>query len=82
MVLVVKYPHKAINAFSIAQVSSSIIYCISHYGFFYWYIRRLNDYQKHRKGPSEFKSIFSDMQDFPFTSIFDFLPGFMDNKVI
>lgn len=80
VVLVVKYPHKAINAFSIAQVSSSIIYCISHYGFFYWYIRRLNDYQKHRKGPSEFKSIFSDMQDFPFTSIFDFLPGFMDNK--
>ncbi|KAF5285563.1 hypothetical protein FQR65_LT13197 [Abscondita terminalis] len=76
VLLVLKYPHYAINAFSCAQILSSMLYCVMHYIFFYWYIRELNK----RSGEELKNMMFSDMQDFPFKSILEFIPGFMLNK--
>nr|CAI5853895.1 unnamed protein product [Callosobruchus analis] len=70
-------PSFALNAFSIAQVSSSIILLLLYIGFFTWYISALNEFKK--KGNSK-APIFSDMLDFPFTSVKDFLPGVMPNQ--
>ncbi|KAK4874808.1 hypothetical protein RN001_014168 [Aquatica leii] len=76
VVCVLNYPDNAIDAFSFAQITSSIIYCLTHYVFFYWYIKRLNEQsKKDTKG-----RMFGDMQDFPFKSVLEFLPGFMYNK--
>ncbi|KAF2903410.1 hypothetical protein ILUMI_02788 [Ignelater luminosus] len=90
VVLVIQDPDQAINAFSLAQILSSIVYCLSHYLFFYWYIYNLNKVKEQNKKTSKDqnnsiikdnkKTMFSDMQDFPFTSILDFFPGFMENK--
>lgn len=63
-----KYPGEAIHAFSIAQISSVVILCLLYYGFFYWYIKKLN-YSKPK-----------DMTDFRFTSVKDFFPGVMSNQ--
>lgn len=73
VVIVMRYPHYAIHAFSIAQVLSSIIYCLTHYGFFYWYIDEL------RKCADERNGIFSNMQDFPFKSVVELLPCVLKN---
>ncbi|KAF5289728.1 hypothetical protein FQA39_LY03645 [Lamprigera yunnana] len=77
VVLVVKRPGYAIDAFSNAQIISSLIFCLSHYGFFWWYINRLSKTKSEdiREG-----SMFSDMRDFPFTRLLDFFPGFMANQ--
>ncbi|KAK5640716.1 hypothetical protein RI129_009263 [Pyrocoelia pectoralis] len=74
VVIVMRYPHYAIHAFSIAQVLSSIIYCLTHYGFFYWYIDELQ-----KRANEEKNSIFSNMQDFPFKSILELFPCVMQN---
>lgn len=91
VVLVVQYPNNAIDAFSIAQVVSAIVLCLSYYGYFYWYIRRLNETRRVCKNSVDIqqvnnmrknsRSLFYDMQDFPFKSILDFFPGYMENKV-
>ncbi|EFA07754.1 Protein RFT1 homolog-like Protein [Tribolium castaneum] len=73
---VVKHPNDAINAFSIAQLGSAVILCLSYYGFFFWYIRRLNLV---KKGTTVKSSLFTDMNDFPFSSIMEFFPGIMEN---
>lgn len=70
VILVVRYPDNAIDAFSIAQVVSSIVYLITHYGYFFWFTRNFKAEES------------KDMKDFPFVSLLDFLPGFMRNKVI
>lgn len=78
------YPNQAIDAFSLAQIASSVILCLSYYGFFLWYISTLNiKKQENSKEKTKIvkKTIFSDMEDFPFTSVFDFLPGIMENEV-
>lgn len=69
VVLVVQYPDNAIDAFSIAQVVSSVVYLVSHYSYFFWFTRNF------KAGESK------DMKDFPFVSLLDFIPGFMKNKV-
>lgn len=82
--LVQNYPNQAINAFSLAQIASSIVLFFSYYGFFLWYISALNlKKQEHSKEKNEMveKTMFSDMEDFPFTSIYEFLPGYMENEV-
>lgn len=84
VVLVQNYPSQAIDAFSIAQIASSVILFISYYGFFLWYIVALNVKRQEKPAKSkttQHKTMFSDMEDFPFTSITDFLPGYMDNEV-
>ncbi|KAJ8931836.1 hypothetical protein NQ314_015233 [Rhamnusium bicolor] len=78
--LVTNHPSGAINAFSIAQIVSSIILCCLYYGFFCWYIPILNRIKANDKVKESKKTIFSDMGDFPFTSIWDFFPGIMDNE--
>lgn len=82
--MVQNYPNGAIDAFSIAQIASSIILCFSYYGFFIWYISALNNRKQENskeKTHIDKKTIFSDMEDFPFTSVYDFLPGNMENEV-
>ncbi|CAH0564096.1 unnamed protein product [Brassicogethes aeneus] len=78
--LVVKYPSSAINAFSIAQIISAVILCGLNYGFFNWYINNLNVIRD-KKNDNKMKEdgLYKDMNDFPFSSIFDFFPGIMDN---
>jgi oligosaccharide translocation protein RFT1 len=76
--LVVKSPNEAINAFSVAQIASAVILCFLYYGFFFWYIDRLNVIKSGKTSGAK-KTIFSDMNDFPFTSINDFFPGVMEN---
>ncbi|KAJ8953583.1 hypothetical protein NQ318_003005 [Aromia moschata] len=79
--LVVKYPNGAINAFAIAQIVSSVILCCLYYGFFSWYIPVLNKTKaEDDKKNNAKKTIFSDMADFPFTSVWDFFPGNMRNN--
>lgn len=83
------HPSGAINAFSIAQIFSSVVLCLLYYGFFYWYIRKLNETKKTQMQEAKKnvlvndkeKNIFSDMQDFHFKSVLDFFPGFMENLV-
>lgn len=60
----------AINAFAIAQLMSTATIIIGNYGFFYFYIRRLNQNKKQ-----------NDMKDFPFTKLSEFFPGVMKNEV-
>lgn len=81
--LVTKHPNEAINAFSIAQIVSAVILCCCYYGFFYWYIPTLNAIksQSNNKEKEAKKTIFSDMGDFPFNTVWDFFPGIMDNEV-
>ncbi|XP_014097977.2 man(5)GlcNAc(2)-PP-dolichol translocation protein RFT1 isoform X1 [Bactrocera oleae] len=59
----------AINAFAIAQLMSTATIIIGNYGFFYFYIRRLNQNKKQ-----------NDMKDFPFTKLSEFFPGVMKNE--
>lgn len=77
VVTVLRYPNDAINAFSIAQLASAVILCLTYYGFFYWYISKLSII---KKGTIAKNSIFADMNDFPFTSVTDFFPGIMENN--
>ncbi|KAI4456753.1 endoplasmic reticulum multispan transmembrane protein-related [Holotrichia oblita] len=85
--LVLYYPNHAINAFSIAQVTSAIALCSLYYGFFYWYIRNFNRLKENQKKDDNITfrnetqmALFKDMQDFKFTSVLDFFPAYMDNK--
>lgn len=80
--LVTNHPNEAINAFSIAQIVSAVILCCSYYVFFYWYIPNLNEFKSQTNDKEVKKTIFSDMGDFPFNSVWDFFPGVMDNEVI
>ncbi|XP_057672501.1 protein RFT1 homolog isoform X2 [Diorhabda carinulata] len=74
-------PEYPINAFSIAQIVSSVILCLSYYGFFLWYIPALNKVKEiKKKEKNAEKNIFSDMTDFPFTSFIQLFPGIMENK--
>ncbi|RZC41890.1 RFT1 -like protein [Asbolus verrucosus] len=75
--LVVNHPSGAINAFSIAQVTSAVVLCLLYYGFFFWYIAKLNVIKS--SGGRGHKALFSDMNDFPFSSITEFFPGVMGN---
>lgn len=86
--LVISNPREAINAFSIAQLVSAVVYALLYYGYFCWYIRKLNQARAKSKQKGDEKdkggtnnTVFADMQDFPFESIWDLLPGFMRNNV-
>lgn len=90
VILVLNYPSSAINAFSFAQITSSLLCCLLYYGFFWWYIKKLNNLRNIEKKLLKENSkaslidsskIFADMHDFNFKSVLDFLPGHMENKV-
>lgn len=81
--LVLNSPKNAINAFSIAQITSAILLCILYYGFFSWYISKLNRLKTEENlvnmNENLKRKLFSDMHDFPFQTIYDFFPGIMEN---
>lgn len=78
VVIIVYEPKQAINAFSIAQIVSQIIYALSYVIFFAWYVKELKKSRENKDKKTPI--IFKDMMDFKFESIRDFLPGFMENK--
>lgn len=80
----------AIYAFAVAQLVSGITILVSHYGFFFYYIQMFEDYKKSLKDkeikwqkriPFINASLFDNMQDFPFKSLKEFLPGIMIKQV-
>ncbi|XP_030751272.1 protein RFT1 homolog [Sitophilus oryzae] len=80
---VLSYPNNAITAFSLAQIFSAVILCGLYYGFFTWYILKLNEIKAldgDDKKTSHNGTLFADMSDFPFRSILNFFPGFMFNE--
>lgn len=54
-----------------------------YYGFFYFYIPELNRIKMMKEKPQNntlIYKLYDDMGDFPFTSIYDFFPGIMENN--
>ncbi|XP_044760485.1 protein RFT1 homolog [Coccinella septempunctata] len=74
--LVIHDPNTAIGAFSIAQIVSALVLCLSYFVFFAWYIPELKMNNKKEQTNSK---LFNDMKDFPFESVLDFFPGVMKN---
>lgn len=90
IILVLNNKDIAIYAFGIAQFTSCLTIIIGYYGFFHIYIKRLKDYRevvkKHDGKLEEVKKSFKsaayeNMNDFPFESINDFVPGVLENSV-
>lgn len=81
MYFVLLYPKEAINAFSLAQVFSAVLLCCLYYGFFAWYIAKLNKIKEQDERKESVDPLFQDMNDFPFRSVLNFFPGFMFNEV-
>lgn len=89
IVLVLNNKNIAIYAFAIAQFTSVVTIIVGNYGFFHIYIKRLKTYRnilkkndddkektKQRLGPN-----YENMNDFPFTSTIDMIPGVLKNPV-
>lgn len=85
--LVLRDPNQAIFAFSIAQIGSTITFIIGYYGYFYYYIRKLNKHRASKKraednndSTNDAKS--NDLDDtIPFNSISQMFPGVLNNSV-
>lgn len=82
----------AINAFAIAQLASAVTIVVGQYGFFQYYINRFNEFkqqqqqqlQKNSKSVKEASSwertLFDNMDDFPFTKLSELLPGVISRR--
>lgn len=89
IVLVMNNKNIAIYAFGIAQFTSCLTIILGNYGFFYVYIKRLKVYRdtlKKNDGDKdktvrEVGPYYDNMNDFPFTSIVDMVPGVLKNTV-
>lgn len=89
ILLVVNDKNIAIYAFGIAQLTSCATIIIGNYGFFHVYIKRLHNYRAmlkkydddKQKAIAECGPYYESMNDFPFNSIFDMLPGVLTNPV-
>lgn len=89
IVLVMNNKNIAIYAFGIAQFTSVLTIILGNYGFFYFYIKRLKNYRDtlkkndddKEKTTSAFGPYYENMNDFPFTSIIDMVPGVLKNPV-
>lgn len=89
IVLVMNNKNIAIYAFGIAQFTSALTIIIGNYGFFHFYIKRLRKYRDSlkkndndkEKTKSEFGPYYENMNDFPFTSILEMIPGVLKNSV-
>lgn len=85
--LVSNNKENAILAFGIAQFSSAVTIVLGNYLFFYYYIRKLNLYRAelNEKKCDENMLIgihgpyYKNMDDFPFNSIKEFIPGVLHN---
>lgn len=87
IVLVMNNKQIAIYAFGIAQLTSCGTIILGNYGFFHIYIKKLRRYRDElkksdEKTPKTFGKYYDNMQDFPFNSTVDFLPGVLTNEVI
>jgi oligosaccharide translocation protein RFT1 len=89
ILLVLRNKDIAIYAFGIAQFTSCLTIIIGNYGFFHFYIKKLlvyravlkkNDNDKD-KAIVECGPYFDNMNDFPFNSNLDMIPGFLPNPV-
>lgn len=88
IVIVLNNPGVAIYAFGIAQLSSAITIIMGNYIFFHFYIKRLHEYRNELKRVDDkatvvkkFGSHYENMDDFPFNSIVDMIPGILPNSV-
>jgi oligosaccharide translocation protein RFT1 len=89
IILVMQNKNIAIYAFGIAQFTSCLTIIIGNYGFFYIYIKRLKNYRnvlkKHDDNVDKAREIcgsyYDNMNDFPFNSITEMVPGMLENPV-
>lgn len=89
IILVIRNKEIAIYAFGIAQLTSCATIILGNYGFFHIYIKKLLDYRTVLKKFDNDKdkanavcgSYFDSMNDFPFNSILDMIPGVLPNPV-
>lgn len=89
IVLVMNNKNIAIYAFGIAQLTSVLTIILGNYWFFHVYIKRLKNYRNTLKKNDDDKEktvlalglYYENMNDFPFTSVFDMLPGVLKNPV-
>lgn len=89
IVLVMNNKNIAIYAFGIAQFTSVLTIIVGNYGFFYIYIKRLKNYRNTLKKNDNDKEktikalgpYYENMNDFPFNSILDMVPGVLKNSV-
>lgn len=89
IMLVINNKNIAIYAFGIAQFTSCLTIILGNYGFFHFYIKRLKRYREvlkkndddKEKTTKEVGSYYENMNDFPFTSIRDMVPGVLKNPV-
>lgn len=88
IVLVLLNKDITIYAFGIAQITSAVTIIVGNYVFFYVYIARLARYRQEQKRIDDkyelrklFGAHYENMDDFPFTSIKEMLPGVLPNPV-
>jgi oligosaccharide translocation protein RFT1 len=89
IVLVMCNKNMAIYAFGIAQITSCLTIILGNYGFFTIYIRRLRKYRETLKKYDNDKEqtrkecgpYYENMEDFPFNSTVEMLPGVLHNSV-
>uniref|UniRef100_A0A1Q3F2T3 Protein RFT1 homolog n=1 Tax=Culex tarsalis TaxID=7177 RepID=A0A1Q3F2T3_CULTA len=86
IVLVLLNKDITIYAFGIAQITSAVTIIAGNYVFFYVYIGRLARYRKEQKRIDDkyelrklFGAHYENMDDFPFVSIKEMLPGVLPN---
>lgn len=86
IVLVLWNKSITIYAFGIAQIISAVTIIVGNYAFFYFYIPRLMVYRKEMKRVDDkyelrktFGNYYENMEDFPFTSIKEMMPGILPN---
>lgn len=77
-----------IYAFGIAQIISAITIIVGNYAFFHLYIPRLKQYRNEMKRVDDkyelrktFGNYYENMEDFPFSSVKELLPGVLPNSV-
>ena len=89
IILVINNKDNAIYAFGVAQFTSCLTILLGNYGFFHVYIKKLVNYRKILKKHDDNKDkaivecgpYYENMNDFPFTSTKDMLPGMLMNPV-
>lgn len=71
----------AIHSFAWAQLASALTVVAGYYGFYHVYIIRLKKYRNANKKVDNItqmnQKLYGNMDDFPFESILDFMPGVM-----
>ncbi|XP_029718765.2 protein RFT1 homolog isoform X1 [Aedes albopictus] len=87
IVLVLLNKSITIYAFGIAQIISAVTIIVGNYAFFHLYIPRLKQYRNEMKRVDDkyelrktFGKYYENMEDFPFSSVREMLPGALPNS--